>query len=59
MIEDNEKKKAPIGQGMLELEKLISLLKKHKPYIQVLMEDITPSYIDEAKEYIRKIYDRA
>ena len=58
IIENNEKKKAPIGQGMLELEKLLSLLKKHKPYIQVLMEDINPSYINEAKEYINKIYDK-
>lgn len=57
VIEGNEKKKAPIGQGQLDISALLSLLKKHKPYIQILMEDIRPSYINEAREYIRKVYD--
>lgn len=57
MIEDNGKKKALIGKGSLDYYRLLSLLKRHKPYIQILMEDITPSYINEAKNYIRNTYN--
>lgn len=56
LIEGNEKKKAPIGKGMFKLEKLLSLLKEHKPYIQILMEDIEPSYINEARGYIMDVF---
>lgn len=58
VIEGNEKKKKPIGKGMLHYEKLLSLLKIHKPYIQILMEDIEPSYIKEAKDYLINIYNK-
>lgn len=56
VIEGNEKKKQPIGKGMFHYEKLLSLLKIHKPFIQILMEDINPSFIKEAKDYIKNIY---
>ena len=41
---------------MFKLEKLLSLLKEHKPYIQILMEDIEPSYINEARDYIMDVF---
>ncbi|NLK76072.1 MAG: sugar phosphate isomerase/epimerase [Clostridiales bacterium] len=52
IIKDNKKIGVPIGEGIFNYDKLLSLLKKHKPYIHVLMEDTTPDNVVASRDFI-------
>lgn len=58
IIEDNKKKGVPIGTGIFNYEKLLSLLKKHKPYIQVLMEDTKPDNVIASRDHIINTFNK-
>jgi len=55
--EDGKIKLASIGQGQLNYPLLLSLIKKKKSYIDVLLENTTPKDIDESINYINEIYN--
>jgi sugar phosphate isomerase/epimerase len=55
-VEDNRTISVPSGSGGLNSELLLSLVKKQKPYIHVLLEDTKRSNAIAAREYLEKIY---
>jgi L-ribulose-5-phosphate 3-epimerase len=57
-VEGSQLKVVPPGKGMLNYELLISLLKKRKPFLYTLIEDIRPEYMDSSKTYINDLYDK-
>lgn len=59
VIEDQQVKMVPVGQGKLNYDALFKLLKKKKPYITMLMESTTEPYIDESIAYLRNKYEKA
>jgi len=58
IIENNNIKSVPSGQGQLNYELLLELIKKEKPYIHVLLEDTTPSNAISTKEFVEQIYEK-
>ncbi|WP_054788475.1 TIM barrel protein [Gracilibacillus dipsosauri] len=54
IIEDNWIKMVPVGQGMLRYDYLFSWIKKHKPFVEVLLENTKEPYIDESIKYLHK-----
>ena len=55
-VEDKIIKSLPTGNGDLNSELLLSLIKKYKPFIHVLLEDTNPTNVMASKEYLEKIY---
>lgn len=58
IIQNGEMKTVEAGKGLLNYELLLKLLKTHKPYIQVLLENAKEETIDESIRYLKEIYDR-
>jgi len=56
-IEGERLLELPSGNGDLNHELLLRLIKKHKPYIHVLLENTQPSNAVQSREYIEKIYE--
>jgi L-ribulose-5-phosphate 3-epimerase len=58
IIENGQKKPVPAGQGLFHFELLLKLLKNHKPYINILLEDTHPDTVVQSADYLKMIYDR-
>lgn len=46
------------GDGLLNYPLLLSLVRKYKPFIHVLLEETKPENVFNAKEFIEKIYEK-
>ena len=46
------------GDGLLNYQLLLRLVRKHKPFIHILLEETKPENVFNAKGYIEKIYDK-
>lgn len=55
-VEGQEIRSYVSGEGLLNYGLLLSLIKKHKPYIHVLLEDTTPSNVLQTKEFVENAY---
>jgi L-ribulose-5-phosphate 3-epimerase len=56
IIQDGELKEVAPGKGMLNYKLLCELIKKRKPYIEILMEETEESTMAESIDYIEKNY---
>jgi L-ribulose-5-phosphate 3-epimerase len=56
IIEDNAIKQVPVGQGILNYNKIFEQLKRKKPYINVLLEGTKEPYIDRSMGYLKNIF---
>ena len=54
---DGELKQVAPGEGILNYKLLCELIKERKPYIEILMEETTPSTIIKSLTYIEKYFD--
>ncbi|GAB2557101.1 sugar phosphate isomerase/epimerase family protein [Gracilibacillus alcaliphilus] len=59
ILEDHKVKMVPVGQGQLRYDLLFAWIKKHKPFIEVLMENTKEPYIDEGRRYLQQMYREA
>ena len=59
IVEDGKVKSVISGRGMLNYDLLMGLIKKHKPFIHVLLENTSPDNVFEAKEFVEKKYREA
>ncbi len=59
IVKDGKVKSVVSGKGMLNYDLLMGLIKKHKPYIHVLLEGTTPENVFEAKEFVERKYAEA
>jgi len=57
VIENNELKSVAAGTGMMDYTKILTYIKKHKPYIHVSLENTIPENAVQSREYIQIIYD--
>jgi L-ribulose-5-phosphate 3-epimerase len=57
-VEDNKIITLPPGKGNLDYAHLLKLIKSRKPYIDILIEDIKPEFMDEAKLFVEDIYNK-
>lgn len=57
VVENNELKSVAAGTGMMNYEKILTYIKKHKPYIHVSLENTTPDNAVSSREYIENIYN--
>lgn len=56
LIEGNTLTAVPAGQGCLDYELLMGLIKKNKPYIHVLLENTSPDIAIKTREFVQQIY---
>lgn len=59
IIEDEQIKIVPVGQGLLNYDFLLHLLKKKKPLINILMESTQEPYIDGSLAFLIDKYESA
>jgi len=57
MIEAGKIITVPVGKGILDYEKLFTMLKKSKPYMYYLMESTVDPHIEESAKFIRNVYN--
>ncbi|MGB8455392.1 MAG: TIM barrel protein [Anaerocolumna sp.] len=55
-VTDKEIVEIPTGTGSFHHKELLNLIKKHKPFIHVLLEGTKPSEAVSAREYLEEIY---
>ena len=55
-VEAGAPKPEAIGRGRFDFALLASLLKAHKSYIDVLLEETTPATIDESVAHLRRVF---
>ena len=55
IMKDNELKQLAPGNGLLNYKLLCELIKKTKPYIEIIMEETKESTVSESIDYIKKI----
>jgi L-ribulose-5-phosphate 3-epimerase len=53
IIINKEIVKAPIGKGLIDYPLLMDLIKKHRPDIHILMEEIDLATVDESINYLK------
>ncbi|WP_058308881.1 sugar phosphate isomerase/epimerase family protein [Gracilibacillus massiliensis] len=58
VIEDNWIKMVPVGKGLLRYDLLFTWLKKHKPFIEVLLENTKEPFIDDSIDYLNEQYQK-
>lgn len=58
VVKDNNLISVPAGNGCLNYELLMSLIKKNKPYIHVLLEDTKPDNAIRTKEFVENVYKK-
>ncbi len=56
-ITDKKVEELPAGTGLFHYELLMTLIKKHKPFIQVLLENTRPNEALAAKTHLENIYN--
>lgn len=59
VIENGEVKSVPSGMGELNYDLLMNLVKKHKPFMHVLLEDTKPENVLQVKDFMEKKYTEA
>lgn len=56
IVENNNLTQVAPGRGILNYKLLCDLIKERKPYIEILMEETSPSNIHESINYIEKFF---
>ncbi|MBQ9766371.1 MAG: sugar phosphate isomerase/epimerase [Lachnospiraceae bacterium] len=59
IVEDGAVKSVVSGKGMLNYDLLMGLIKKHKPFVHVLLEDTNPDNVIETREFVERKYREA
>ncbi|MEH7254073.1 sugar phosphate isomerase/epimerase family protein [Neobacillus niacini] len=59
IIEDEQVKMVPVGQGLLNYDFLFNLLKRKKPFINILMESTKEPHIDRSIAYLKEKYENS
>lgn len=57
VVEDGELKSVAAGTGLMDYTKILTYIKKHKPYIHVSLENTVPDNAVWSRKYIQGIYD--
>lgn len=58
IVENGERVIVPPGKGILNFELLFKILKKKKPFVEIILEDIAVDEMDKSINYMREIYER-
>lgn len=56
IVESNQIKMVPVGQGILDYHQIFTWIKSSKPGIHVLLENTKEPYIDESISYLQRIF---
>ncbi|WP_181215959.1 sugar phosphate isomerase/epimerase family protein [Mesobacillus foraminis] len=59
VIENGTLKFAPVGQGLLNYDFVLKLIKAKKPMINILMEDTREPFIDGSIDFLKEKYQQA
>ena len=59
IIENGERVIVPSGKGLLNFELLFKILKKKKPFVEFIMEDIREEFMEESIKFLRETYEKA
>lgn len=57
-IEDNQLKHCPIGEGLLNIEKIISIIKTKKINIPVILEETKEDYLNQSLSKLNRVYNK-
>ena len=56
IIEDNQLKQCPIGEGLINIEKILSIIKTRKPQIPIILEETLERDAMVAENYLKEIF---
>lgn len=57
VVENNDLKSVAAGTGIMKYDRLLSFMKKNKPFIHATLEDTNPPNAAFARKYIQDIWD--
>lgn len=57
ILTENGTKTVPVGQGLLNYEFILKEIKARKPFVQILLEDTKEPFMDESRDYLKRIYE--
>lgn len=57
VVENNDLKSVAAGTGIMKYDRLLSFMKKNKPFIHATLEDTNPGNAAFARKYIQDIWD--
>lgn len=57
VYKDGKVQQVSIGKGQFNYPLLLSLVKKRKPYIDIILEDTIPEDLDSSIKYIEEVYN--
>lgn len=57
VVENNDLKSVAAGTGIMKYDRLLSFMKKNKPFIHATLEDTNPQNAAFARKYIQDIWD--
>lgn len=58
VVENGERVIVPPGKGILNFELLFKILKKKKPFVEIILENIQEEEIEKAVKYMKEIYEK-
>jgi sugar phosphate isomerase/epimerase len=58
VYEDGELKVVPPGKGQLNYELYLKRIKERKPYINILVENVRPEFMEFSKNFIADLYQK-
>lgn len=58
IVANGERIIVPLGKGILNFELLFKILKKKKPFVEFILENIKEEEMDNSIKYMKEIYER-
>lgn len=56
IIENNQLLPTAVGKGLLNYEFILNMIKKKKPFINILLEETKEPYIDESVAFLKRLW---
>ncbi|NMA83066.1 MAG: sugar phosphate isomerase/epimerase [Epulopiscium sp.] len=57
VLTDDGVKTVPVGQGLLNYDFILKEIKARKPLVNILLEDTKEPFMNESRDYLKKIYE--
>lgn len=57
IVEDGRIKTVPLGRGLMDYEHFLTVVHKHKPFIDIIIEEITGDELKQSHRFLKDIMD--
>lgn len=58
IIENNQIKTVPLGRGLMDYEHLLTVVHKHKPSIDIIIEELSGAALEESHQFLKGLVNK-